>query len=202
VKIVQGIFITIGIIAVLFIIFVLIGYLLYSLPPDIKSEITTGQVSADAAKSFNTKVTDFKDKILEASAKEQKIEVSLTLSEIEINSKIIEMIAEEKLPFRDMEISLNEDLVWLYFEANYEGMKPRIGIVGKTQMVKNDLEMDVLEFQLGKLPLPQSVDEQVEGILNILIKTQSPINELPADLKSVVVSNGTVTLKVQSRPAD
>lgn len=201
-KIVQGVFITIGILAVLFLIFVLTGYLLYSFAPDIKSQIATAQVSADAAKSFNTKVTDFKTSILEASANKQKTEVSVSLTEREINSKIIEMIAEEKLPFRDLLISFNEDLVWIYFEADYEGINPRIGIIGKTEMVKNDLKMDVLKFELGKLPLPKSIDSKVTDVLNIFIKMQNPINELPAELKSVDIKNSTITIKVVTKPAD
>jgi len=202
VKIVQGIFITIGILAVLFLIFVLTGYLLYSFEPDIKSQISTAQVSADAAKSFNTKVTDFRTSILEASANKQKTEVSVSLTEREINSKIIEMIAEEKLPFRDLLISFNEDLVWIYFEADYEGINPRIGIIGKTEMVKNDLKMNVLKFELGKLPLPKSIDDKVTDVLNIFIKMQNPINELPAELKSVDIKNSTMTIKVVTKPAD
>jgi len=50
--------------AVLLLIFLLVGYLLFSLPPDIKSQIVTSQPSAEAAKSFNTKVTTFRTAIL------------------------------------------------------------------------------------------------------------------------------------------
>ncbi|OGO16249.1 MAG: hypothetical protein A2Z02_05910 [Chloroflexi bacterium RBG_16_48_7] len=201
-KVVTGIFTTIGILAVLLLIFLLVGYLLFSLTPDMKSQIVTSQPSAEAAKSFNTKVTTFRSTILESALAKQKVDVSLTLTELEINSKIIDMQSEGKLPVKDMILSLGDNLIITYFVLDYEGINARIGMTAKPEMVKNDLKMNVIKFELGKLPLPKSVYARAGDVFNILIKMQNPLNELPADLKAVEFINKQVTIRVTTKPGN
>jgi hypothetical protein len=200
VKVVTGIFTTIGILAVLLLIFVLVGYLLFSMTPDLKSQIATSQVSADAAKSFNTKVANFRSSILEAGVAKQKLDISITVTEQEINSKLIEMSAEAKLPVKDMIVSLGDNLIMTYFVLDYQGINARVGLVAKPEMSKNDLKLNVTRFELGKLPLSASVNSRASDICNILIKMQNPLNDLPVELKSVQVSSKQVVITVTTQP--
>ncbi len=200
-KIVTGIFTTIGILAVLLLIFLLVGYLLFSLTPDLKSQISTSQVSADAAKSFNTKVANFRSSILEAGATKQKLDVSITLTEQEINSKLIEMSAEGKLPVKDMVVSLGDNLIMTYFVLDYQGINARIGLVARPEMSKSDLKLNVTKFELGKLPLSASMNSRAADVCNILIKMQNPLNDLPVELKSVQVTGKQVVIMVTTKPA-
>jgi len=200
VKVVTGIFTTIGILAVLLLIFILIGYLLFSLTPDMKSQILTSQPSAEAAKSFNNKVTTFRSAIIDSALAKQKVDVNLVLTEQEINSKLIDMQSEGKMPVKDMIVSLGDNLILTYFILDYEGITAKIGMMVRPEMVKSDLKMNVIKFELGKLPLPKSVYARAADASNILIKMQNPLNELPADLKAVEISNKQAVIRVTTRP--
>jgi hypothetical protein len=200
VKVVTGIFTTIGILAVLLLIFVLVGYLLFSLTPDMKSEIVTAQPSAEAAKSFNTKVTTFRSAITDAILAKQKIDVNLMLTEQEINSKLIDMESEGKLPVREMVMQLEENMIMTYFVLDYEGITARIGLVARPEMVKSDLKMNVVKFELGKLPLPKSINARAADAFNILIKTQNPLDDLPVELKAVEVSRKLISIRTTTTP--
>jgi hypothetical protein len=202
VKVVTGIFTIIGILAVLLLIFVLVGYLLFSMTPDLKSQIATSQVSADAAKSFNTKVANFRSSIVEAGVAKQKLDISITVTEQEINSKLIEMSAEGKLPAKDMIVSLGDNLIMTYFVVDYQGINARVGLIAKPEMSKNDLKLTVTRFELGKLPLSTSVNSKASDFCNILIKMQNPLNDLPVELKSVQVSGKQVVVTVTTKPAN
>jgi len=62
--------------------------------------------------------------------------------------------------------------------------------------------MNPLKFELGicrwtKIRLLRRAGD----ILNILIKMQNPLNELPADLKSVEFNNKQITIRVTTKPA-
>ena len=199
-KVVTGIFTTIGILAVLLLIFVLVGYLLFSLTPDMKSEIVTAQPSAEAAKSFNNKVTTFKSAITDAILAKQKIDVNLMLTEQEINSKVIDMESEGNLPVRDMLLQLEENMIMTYFVLNYEGITARIGLMGRPVMVKDDIKMNVVKFELGKLPLPKSFTERATDAINILIKTQNPLDDLPVIIKAIEVSRKQLIIRTTTVP--
>ena len=201
-KVLSSFLIVVGIIAVIVFFTLLTGYVLFSLTPDMKSQIQVGQVTAPFVKSFNSKIDIFRKGILEAAILKQKKEFTLSVSEDELNSKVVEMLAEDKLPYKDLKLEFRENLCWFYFVLENPGANAKVGLVVKPEALKNDIVFKVIDFQLGKLPLPDSTNKKAEEVLNIFLKIQSPLNDLPVEVKSVEISNKQFIIKVTSKPAD
>lgn len=200
-RIVNIILVAFGVIAILGLIFLIVGYALFSFQPDIKSQMRSSSVSADQVTSFNTKIENFKKAVKDASAANQRKIITLTLTEDEINSKVVEMIAEETLPFNELSINFSDNVCWVYCGANIPVGYAKIGMKITPNIVKNDIKVTVEKFQVGKLPLPVSFDNYAADMTNIFLKMQSPINELPLDINNLNISEKKLILEVVSKPA-
>ena len=78
----------IGVIGIIVIAALLMGLILYSLDPPIKSQLTPAAVSPEALESFDKKIASFQQKVVAATAAKEKREVTLTLTVEEVNSKM------------------------------------------------------------------------------------------------------------------
>lgn len=200
-RIVNIILVAFGVIAILGLIFLIVGYALFSFQPDIKSQMRSSSVSADQVTGFNTKIENFKKAVQDASAVNQRKIITLSLTEDEINSKVVEMIAEETLPFSELSINFSDNVCWVYCGANIPVGYAKIGMKLTPNVVKNDIKVTVEKFQVGKLPLPGSFDKYAADMTNIFLKMQSPINELPLDINNLSISDKKLILEVVSKPA-
>ena len=104
----------IGAIAIIIFLFLVMGYFLFSLSPAIKSEMRISPVTYDAVQSFDNKVDSFKTEIEDAVAIENRKEVLMEITEEEMNSKIVELLAEGELPCRDLLVNFEDDYCWIY----------------------------------------------------------------------------------------
>jgi hypothetical protein len=190
-----------GVFALLGIILLIAGVILFSMNPPIKADIVVSPVTPDASKSFSNKIDTFKrDVELAANAKEKK-EFTLIIAENELNSKIVEQIAEGKLPFKELVISLHDDSCWLYFMFNNPGINAKGGIITKAEVVKGNVKLNLVDLQLGMLPLPNSINEYVGSLLDVFVKMEDPTQNMPMELNSIKFADKKVTIKVLSRPA-
>jgi hypothetical protein len=190
-----------GVIAFLAIILMIAGVVLFSMNPRMKSDLIVSPVTSDASKSFGNKIDTFKrDVTLAANAKEKK-EFSLVISENELNSKIVEQIAEGKMPFKELVVSLRPDACWIYFVLDNPGINAKVGIITKAEIVKGSVKLNLVDIQLGMLPLPNSINEYVGNLLNIFVKMENPAESLPLELSGIKFDDKKVTIKVLSKPA-
>lgn len=188
----STILMVIGAIALVVLLFLMTGLFLYSLSPAIKSELTVSPVSYDAAKSFDDKFDTFKDEVKNAVAADQKVDVSLKLTEEEFNSKIVEMLADGELPCRDLLVNFEDDYVWLYAVMNNRGVDAKIGLIGQFDVVDGKVSVIVEDFFLGKLPITKSTDEKVGNLLDILWIMQNPFKDMPVKLTYIGIDKGSV----------
>jgi hypothetical protein len=184
----------IGAIAILIFLFLIMGYFLFSLSPSIKSEMRISPVTYDAVQSFDNKVDAFKTEINDAVAIENKKEVTLEITEEEINSKIVELLAEGDLPCRDLLINFEDDYCWTYAIMNNRGVDAKIGLITQFEVEDGDVNVVVEDFSLGKLPLPKSIDERVSSLLDIVWMSQAPFDELPFEITYISIDKGSVTI--------
>ena len=194
-RIVTTILMVIGGIGILFGIAIVMGVLLYSLSPSIKSQMAEVIVSADAVESFDEKIDTFKKDVKTAVAAQEAREFQLSISEEELNSKIIAMLAEGELPMKELSINFIDDYTWVYMNTNNPGIDAKMGILAQLNIFEGDVEVTVVEFQLGRLPLPHSVDEWASNILTIVINMQNPSDELRLELTDVAIEDGEITFK-------
>jgi uncharacterized protein YpmS len=202
VRIISNLLMAIGVIAIIILAFLVAGYILFQSIPDIKAQIGEIPVSATAAQSYSEKYAAFEADIETSVAEQVKKEVALTLTDEEVNSKIVELMAEGKFPFEEMLISFRGDVCWIYFVSKTQGVNAKIGMVLRPQIQNGAIRMEVLEFHAGKLPLPQSIEVTAGDIINVLVNMENPANELPVDLTSINVGDKTITIKAMTKPVD
>jgi len=181
----------------------LAGCLLYSLTPSLKDHMTTDiPVSAEDVESFDQKLATFEDEVQAAAEAKEAKKMSLTFTEEEVNSKIIELLAEGKLPMKELIINFNEDLCWVYTVLSNPGIDAKIGIIAKVEAIDGDIKVRVIDFHLGRLPLPKSADDWLGSILEILLVMQNPIEDLPAKLTAIEVKDNSFSFEVLTRSVE
>jgi hypothetical protein len=63
-RVINTVLIVMGVIGIIVLAAIFTGFVLFSLDPPIKSQLSAAPVSADAVKSFDQKVNGFKQKIV------------------------------------------------------------------------------------------------------------------------------------------
>jgi hypothetical protein len=174
-RLIKGLIMVIGIIGIIVIFVLLIGYYLYSLSPGIQAKLIPVAVSADAAQSFDQKLDDLEGQIEAAVDAGENREVSLIITEKEINSKLIQMLADGELPLlKRILINLDNGYFLAYAVVEAPGIDAKTGLMGQVEAIEGEPKIVINEFNLGKLPLPRSVDKRAEQLLNIIVSLQLP----------------------------
>ena len=200
-KAINTVLMVIGVIGIIILLAIFMGFILFSLDPPIKSQLTPTPVSADAVKSFDQKVAAFKQKAEAVIAAKEKKEVVLSLTASEINSKVIELLAQGDLPMKEMSINLSNDLFKVYAVFNNPGINAKTGLIAQLMVNKGNIKIVVVDFQLGRLPLPQSVVKNVGSILDIIFRMEGFEEELSLDITSATVSDDSLIIKGMTKPA-
>jgi hypothetical protein len=176
-RLIKGLIMGVGVIGILVIIFLITGFYLYSLSPSILARAVPVAVTADAAQSFDKKLDTADSQIKAAVEARQKKEVTLTITESEANSKLVQMLAEGQLPLSRVLVNFGDGHFLTYAVVDAPIMDAKTGID---------------EFNLGKLPLPQSVKVRAEQVANILLSLQ--IADVPLDITSVQIADHQLTI--------
>lgn len=198
-KIISNILMVLGVIAIIVILAVVMGIVLYSMAPPLKNDLVPVPVSAEALKSFDQKVDTFiKQAEAAAEAKEQK-QLTLTITDEEINSKIVEQLAQGELPVKQLMINFNEDICKVYAVLNNPGIKAKIGLVTQLTIQNKDIKLVVADLQVGRLPLTKPMVKQLGSIADILFKMEGLTSDLPVDITSISIEDELLTLKGVTR---
>jgi hypothetical protein len=192
-RLIKGIIMVIGVIGVMVIVALIIGYYLYSLSPRIQERMIPVTVSADAAQSFDQKLDALESQIKAAVNAGESKQVSLVITENEINSKLVQMLAEGELsPLKRVLINLGDGYFLTYAVVDTPGIDAKTGSMGRVEIIEGKPEVIIDEFNLGKLPLPNSMNRRVEQLMNIIISLQLP--EMSPDITSVEIKNHELTV--------
>jgi hypothetical protein len=200
-RVINTVLIVMGVIGIIVLAAIFTGFVLFSLDPPIKSQLSAAPVSADAVKSFDQKVNGFKQKIVTSVAAKEKSEVILTVTSEEINSKMVELLAQGELPLKETLINLDNDQCKVYTVFNNPGMSAKIGLVAQLMVTKGNIKIVVTDFQLGRLPLSQSLVKSLGNIVDILLRMEGFTEDLQIDVTAVTISDGRLTIKGLTKPA-
>ena len=173
----------------------IMAIILYSVTPQINAHMTEVHGSREAVERFDQKLNTFKEQIKAAVTDKQKKDITLTLSEEEINSKIDFLIAEGELPMKELNLNLKEEACWIYSVFNNPGINAKIGIISKLRVEKSNIKVTVMDFSLGRLPLPSSIKEWMGNLLDITLKLQDPVGDLPIELTAIQIGDGKFIVK-------
>ena len=198
-RILSPILMGIGVIGIIIFLLLISGLLLYSLTPSIKGHMNEAEVSFEAVESFDQKFETFEEEIKEAAAAKEARTIRLIITEEEINSKVVELIAENKLPMKELIINFNEDLCWVYVELRNPGIDAKSGVIVNLEAVDGEVKFKVFDFHLGRLLLPKSADDWLASLLEVVATTQSPIEDLPVTLTGIEIGEDDFTYEVQTK---
>ncbi|UCH51999.1 MAG: hypothetical protein JSV54_04480 [Chloroflexota bacterium] len=191
-RLIKGLIMVIGIIGILVTGTLLIGYYLYSLSPPIQSKMIPILPSPDAAQSFDQKINSAKDEIDAAVNAGQTKEITLTITDKEVNSKLIEIRAAGELPARDASINFGNDQFLAYAVVDTPGINAKTAMIGQVEIVNGYPKIVIEDFNLGKLPLPESADRRVEQLLNVLVRLQ--LGDMPLEITDIQINNHELTV--------
>jgi hypothetical protein len=196
---INTVLIIFGVIGIIVLMAAFTGFVLFSLDPPIKTQLSSVPVSADALKSFDQKIVVFKQKIEAGIAAKDKREVVLTITSEEVNSKIVELVAQGDLPLKETLINFDNDLCKVYTVFNNPGVSAKIGVVAQLMVNKGNIKIVTVDFQVGRLPLQQSLIKNVGSILDVLVKMEGATDELQIDVTGISVSDGRLTIRGMTR---
>lgn len=192
-RLIKGLIMVIGVIGIIVVFALLLGYYLYSLSPQIQARLIPVSVSAEAVQSFDQKIDELENQIEAAVDAGQNKEVSLIITESEVNSKFVQMLAEGELPIlKRILVNFGDGYFLIYAVVDAPGIDAKTGLMGQVEAVEGEPKIVIDEFNLGKLPIPKSVDKRVEQLLNIIVSLQLP--EVSLDITSVEIKDQQMTV--------
>jgi uncharacterized protein YpmS len=152
-------------------------------------------VSADAVDTFDEKYNTFVKEVKTAIENKEPNQFQLSISEEELNSKIVSLLAEGKLPMKELSVNFIEDYAWIYMTMNNPSIDAKIGIIAQLDVFEGDIEVTVMEFQLGRLPLPHSMDEWASSIITVIVNMQDPSKDMRLKLKDITIEDGDIIFR-------
>jgi hypothetical protein len=191
-KLIKGLIMAVGVIGILVILALITGFYLYSLSPSILGRAVPVAVTADAAQSFDDKLKSADTQIKAAVEAREKREVSLVITENEANSKLVQMLAEGQLPLKRILINFGDGYFLTYAVLDAPVIDAKTGTIGRIEIVDGKPKIAVDEFNLGKLPLPESAKARVEQLANIMVSLQ--LADVPLDITSVQIKDRQLTI--------
>ncbi len=182
----------IGVIGILVIFALITGFYLYTLSPSILARAVPVTVTADAAQSFDDKLKSADTQIKAAVEAREKKELSLVITENEANSKLVQMLAEGQLPFKRILINFGDGYFLTYAVLDAPVIDAKTGTIGRIDIADGKPKIVIDEFNLGKLPLPESAKVRVEQLANIMLNSQ--LAGLPLEITSVQFQDHQLTV--------
>lgn len=172
-RLIRGIIMAIGIVGILAIMVIITGFYLYSLSPSILSRAIPVGVSPEAAQSFDDKLETAKIQIKSAIEAREKREVNLTITESEANSKLVQLLAEGKLPLKRVLVNFGDGSFLMYAVVDAPLIDAKIAGIGRIATDDGKPQVVLDEFNLGKLPLPASAKIRAEQLANVIVSLQT-----------------------------
>ena len=159
--------IVIGSILVLVIIVAAIAWILLSRPSKIAAGVTSVPSNAQAAQSLDTKWSNFNNTIAQSTAGTQ---VTVTLTQEEVNSKVNAQMSTVTLPdgltVSDVNVNLKDGQILLSADMKYSIFSGNAGMTAAVQIVDGQPTVVVTNVDMGSLPIPQSMKDQLTGLIS------------------------------------
>jgi hypothetical protein len=159
--------IVIGSVLVLVLIVVAVGWILLSRPSKIAADVTSVPSDAQAAQSLDTKWNNFDSTIAQSSA---GTPVTVTLTQEEVNSKVNAELTTVDLPdgltVSNVNVNLKDGQILLSADLKYSIFSGSAGMTATVQIVNGQPTVVVTDVDMGSLPIPQSMKDQLTGLIS------------------------------------
>jgi hypothetical protein len=191
-RILQGFLMFMGALAVLAIVALVVGYVLAILTPDIRTSLRPVVLSSESVDSFNKKMGDLRTQMRAAGT--SGTDVTLTLTEEEVNSMIVMALAEGTFPAKEILVNFNDGYLVLYIAWNFNAFPAKTGVIGSFDVEDKKPKLLLRSVFLGKLSLPTSINGNLQEITNVIIRLNPLIYNPMISYKEITISEGSVKL--------
>ena len=191
-RILQGFLMFMGALAVLAIIALVLGYVLAILTPDIRASLRPVVLSSESVDSFNKKMGDLRMQMRAAGTSGS--EVTLTLTEEEVNSMIVMSLAEGTFPAKEILVNFNDGYLVLYSAWNFNAFPAKTGVIGSFDVEDKKPKFLLRSVFLGKLPLPPGINSGAQDLTNIILRINPMIFNPMVNYKEITISEGSIKL--------
>ena len=199
-RLIKGIIMGIGVIGILVIIAVTIGFYLYSLSPSILGRAIPVAVSPEAAQSFDDKIEAANTQLKSAIEDRQEQEINLVITESEANSKLVQLLAEGKLPLKRVLVNFDEGYFLIYGVVDAPVIDAKMAAIGRITVSNGKPNVVLDEYNLGKLPLPPSAKNRAQQVANILVSLQTA--DVPLNVTSVEFSGHQISVSGTAKTSE
>jgi hypothetical protein len=189
-RILQGFLMVMGVLAVLAIIALITGYVLALLTPDVKASLRPVVLSSESVDSFNKKMADLRTQMRNSGSGE----VSLTLTEEEVNSIIVMSLAEGTIPAKELMVNFNDGYLVLYSAWNFAWFPVKTGLIGSFDVEDKKPKFLLSSVFVGKLPLPSSLNTNAQDLTNIILRVNPMFFNPMLNYKEITISEGKIKL--------
>jgi hypothetical protein len=146
---------------------VAIAWILLSRPSKIAAGVTSVPSNAQAAQSLDTKWSNFNNTIAQSTA---GTPVTVTLTQEEVNSKVNAQMSTVTLPdgltVSDVNVNLKDGQILLSADMKYSIFSGHAGMTATVQIVDGQPTVVVTNVDMGSLPIPQSVQDKLTGLIS------------------------------------
>jgi hypothetical protein len=184
--------IVIGSIVLLVVIIFGVIWFMISRPSKIANEVTTVANNEQAAQALDTKWDDFKAEVAQAPV--GKV-VTITMTEEQVNSKINEGLKTTDLPsgmtIGKMNVNLLDGKILLSATIQYSVLTGNAGMSATVDLVDGQPTITVTEIDMGSLPIPQSIKDQLRNLIpkDALFQTDASFQA-----QSIVIADHVLTI--------
>lgn len=184
------------------------GTLFYFLTrsPEGKVETTPVPVTAEAAQRLESKVESFIEQLDQAGKTGEQRRVTIEITEEELNSFIARELPrlqkEVDFPFEveSVWVSLREGQARVTAQVNIAGFTPKLSATVGINVEDGVLKVDLKEIDLGRLPLPGLLKEQIDRFLQEGVDLSQM--DLPFELRKVVIKDGKLIVEGVSKGSE
>lgn len=185
--------IVIGSIIGLVIIVGLVAWILLSRSSGIAAKVTPVPSNSQAAQSFDTKWDNFSNTVAQSP---KGTTLTLTLTQEEVNSEVNEELKTLVLPVgldvSNVNVNLTDGKILLSADVKYSVFSGNAGMEATVETNNGQASIDVTNIDMGALPIPQSVKDQLKGLIPEDILTQG--SDTGFYTQNVQIENGQVVI--------
>lgn len=123
-------------------------------------------------------------------------EVTLTLSQAQLNALIASQISQQKKPvFTDSSVVLSAGQMEVYGKVNQSGIAANVKIVLQPAVdAAGEAHLNVVSIDLGGIPLPDVLKSQIESTADDALNSSPVGSGAGLKARSIVISEGQITL--------
>ncbi len=162
------------------------------LPSESPSEMT--QESPEAAARLEEKIRTLNQEIEEAQTTGEQKQVTLIVTDAEINSLISQQLTTEKpadlpIDLQEIKVYFRQGLLYIIVRGKAEVMSFTALVTGEISVKAGKPALIIKSIDMGKLPLPGTIAEKLTALLNEQFQKSITAN-MPLEITSIVTTEG------------